>query len=175
MPTVICEECETEFNKEQSQINKTNHNFCSSSCSAKYSNKRRHKKRYCLTCGQQIKGTGKKYCCNHCSQEYRYKEYIKLWLDEKKSGNTKGCQVSRYIHRWIRETQGEKCSVCGWAERNPHTNNVPIHLDHIDGNWKNNSPENLRLLCPNCHSLTATYGGANRGNGRPYVVYKREI
>lgn len=43
---------------------------------------------------------------------------------------------------------------------------IPLEIDHIDGNSENNSEENLRLICPNCHSLTATYKGANRGKGR---------
>ena len=34
------------------------------------------------------------------------------------------------------------------------------------GNFENNSETNLTLLCPNCHSLTPTYKGANKGNGR---------
>ncbi|MEN9582255.1 MAG: hypothetical protein RL641_209 [Candidatus Parcubacteria bacterium] len=38
--------------------------------------------------------------------------------------------------------------------------------DHIDGNWRNNIEENLRLLCPNCDSLTPTFSAFNRGNGR---------
>ena len=43
------------------------------------------------------------------------------------------------------------------------TGNDPKELiDHIDGNALNNSEENLRLLCPNCHSLTSTY--RNTGN-----------
>ncbi len=41
-----------------------------------------------------------------------------------------------------------------------------LEIDHIDGNSDNNSEENLRLVCPNCHSLTSTYRGTNRGNGR---------
>ena len=44
-------------------------------------------------------------------------------------------------------------------------------FQHIDGNSKNNKEENLTLLCPNCHSLTKTYKGANRGNGR-YIEEK---
>ena len=38
--------------------------------------------------------------------------------------------------------------------------------EHIDGNYMNNKEENLILLCPNCHSLTQTYKGANRNHGR---------
>ena len=52
------------------------------------------------------------------------------------------------------------------AQQVEHTNTLPLEIDHIDGNSENNSEENLRLICPNCHSLTANYRGANRGNGR---------
>jgi hypothetical protein len=41
-----------------------------------------------------------------------------------------------------------------------------VEVEHIDGDWQNNNPENLILLCPNCHSLTPTYRGLNRGRGR---------
>ena len=40
------------------------------------------------------------------------------------------------------------------------------NLEHIDGNSENNSLDNLKLLCPNCHSLTPTYKNLNKGNGR---------
>lgn len=39
---------------------------------------------------------------------------------------------------------------------------IPLELDHIDGNNNNNSLNNLRLLCPNCHALTPTYRSKNR-------------
>lgn len=38
----------------------------------------------------------------------------------------------------------------------------------FDGNSENNNENNLTLLCPNWYSLTKTYKGANRGNGRHY-------
>ncbi len=79
------------------------------------------------------------------------------------------------MRRWLKETQGERCALCGWAERNPHSGTIPLHMDHIDGDWRNNRPQNLRLLCPNHHALTATFGALNRGSGRPYTVQKRAL
>lgn len=55
-----------------------------------------------------------------------------------------------------------KCSLCGITEWMGKPS--PIELDHIDGNNKNNSLDNLRLLCPNCHAQTDTYRGKNKGN-----------
>lgn len=50
-----------------------------------------------------------------------------------------------------------KCIVCEcdgtWQDKK-----IVLHVDHIDGNWKNNIKENLRYLCPNCHSQTSNYG-----------------
>ena len=64
------------------------------------------------------------------------------------------------------KNNGEKCMKCGWCEKNPITNKVPIELEHKDGNSENNNLDNLELLCPNCHSLTSTYKALNKGNGR---------
>ncbi len=37
-----------------------------------------------------------------------------------------------------------------------------LHVDHLDGNWLDDRPENVRFLCPNCHSQTPNYCG-NKG------------
>jgi hypothetical protein len=66
--------------------------------------------------------------------------------------------------------------LCGWSEVNPKTKIVPLVADHIDGSWKNNREDNLRLICPNCDSLTSTYAGSNKGNGRPArIISNRAI
>ena len=81
------------------------------------------------------------------------------------NGNTK-YSTSRYIYRYVREQQDGKCKIC---DINTY-NGMPIvlELDHIDGDYTNNTEKNLRCLCPNCHSQTPTYKNRNVGNGRKY-------
>ena len=53
------------------------------------------------------------------------------------------------------------CSLCGQLPF--HNNkNLVLQLDHINGNNMDNRIENLRMLCPNCHSQTTTFSGKNR-------------
>lgn len=57
--------------------------------------------------------------------------------------------------RIVLEEQDYKCDHCDLAEWMGLR--ITLELDHIDGNNKNNVRENLRCLCPNCHSLTDTW------------------
>lgn len=52
----------------------------------------------------------------------------------------------------------EQCALCG-TEPYWRGHRLPLEVDHIDGNWRNSRIENLRFLCPNCHSSTDTYRG----------------
>lgn len=55
-----------------------------------------------------------------------------------------------------------ECSICkndgNWNDRK-----LVLQLDHINGNRKDNRLENLRILCPNCHTQTHTYSGKKNG------------
>lgn len=54
-----------------------------------------------------------------------------------------------------------KCEMCGWHEIS-EDGRVPVELDHINGDHHDNRLENLRILCPNCHSLQLTHRGRNK-------------
>lgn len=57
-----------------------------------------------------------------------------------------------------------KCKICNIDSWNGQK--LSLHLDHINGINTDNTLENLRFLCPNCHSLTSTYCGKNKKNKR---------
>ena len=53
------------------------------------------------------------------------------------------------------------CEFCGWSKA-ASDGRIPLELDHINGDRRDNRLENLRVLCPNCHSLQPTHRGLNR-------------
>ena len=106
-------------------------------------------------------------CFTKKRKEEYYNNYIKRWKDGLENGLRGKITISHLIRKYLFEKYNNKCSECGWNEINKYTNNIPLEVEHEDGDYKNNKEENLKLLCPNCHSLTKTYKGANKGNGRP--------
>lgn len=120
---------------------------------------------YCINCNKPINKRAK-YCSIKCQKEYQYKSYINKWKKDEVDGMRGEYQISLYIKTYLFNKYKNKCARCGWGELNRYTKNIPLEIEHIDGNYKNNNEENLILLCPNCHSLTSTYKGANLNKGR---------
>ncbi len=129
----------------------------------------------CMNCGIENPHPGYKYCSNKCQSDLKFRQYIERWQQGLELGLQNHGVVSRHIKRYLRDKFNNRCAICGWSRTNPITGAVPLVADHIDGNWKNNIESNLRLICPNCDSLTATYAGLNRGKGRAGRVVSNRV
>lgn len=71
-------------------------------------------------------------------------------------------ELSPSVRKFLLAEANYKCSECGWDKINRSTGTVPLEVDHIDGISTNNERSNLKVLCPNCHSLTPTYKSLNK-------------
>lgn len=69
--------------------------------------------------------------------------------------------ISRLKTRLINEGVLEyRCALCG-NEGRWQGKNLVLQLDHVNGIHNDHRLDNLRFLCPNCHSQTDTYAGKN--------------
>ena len=129
---------------------------------------------HCLNgCGNEIKKGAGKYCSLRCQFDKQFKMRLAIFESGRYPARVMNGPDS-FLRKVLRMNLGDACTRCGWCEIHPVTRRVPLEIEHIDGDWRNNQPGNLTLLCPNCHSLTPTYRALNRGRGRARRLGGRE-
>lgn len=144
--------------------------FCDHSCAVKYNNRKRYGEpvmQTCPACGKTFEAWRNKiFCSRKCFVGFGAMTLQRKWLCGEALGNTQLGAFRSFVRPYMLKKHKHKCSKCGWNEINPVTGVSPLAIHHIDGDVFNARPENLELLCPNCHSLTPNYKNLNYGYGR---------
>lgn len=163
-----CQNCGEDF------IGISSRKYCSSSCSATYSNKTRIRKsnkilHSCKNCGKLNKN--KVFCDGKCNGEYKSKLAYREFIEGENKLYSESYSPKSF-KKYILLEQSNKCLICGikneWCEKP-----IVFVMDHIDGNAENNTRVNLRLVCPNCDSQLDTFKSKNKGKGRHFRLKRR--
>lgn len=120
----------------------------------------------------------KKYC-QYCKARLRRKIYNSVLEDNGAFSRRKYCdrkcmalgmekgEVSKHAYHWrARKLRKPACEICG----NDRRGKTGLHVHHRDGDWKNNTAENVVTLCSSCHLKTHWAEGRTHGLKRRMVV-----
>lgn len=130
----------------------------------------------CRRCGSTERAGRRRqgpYCSWVCFNEDRYlrtgsfAKWLAGWQGGEISGTTKDGRPDFRVRQALVFLRGQQCEQCGWDKVNPVSGRVPLHVDHVTGDRSRNRPEDVRLLCPNCHSLTPNYQHLNNPDVAP--------
>lgn len=183
----ICETCNDEFEPKFQ-----NQRFCSKKCAGKHNNPghKGGKGRglmvrpmsnvlVCNMCGKLLTNSQRRantiYCSNKCwGQSRRDKTKRKIIEDIERKGTVDTGNIGKYYEImerkaakiYLLEKHGNRCAICG-VERcvnffSGEEIDIPLIVDHIDGDCLNNNINNFRLLCPICNHLSPTFCGKNK-------------
>ena len=151
-PKKICSRCQLEF---QAPLENPGKTFCSKRCASSRPSPKKNRRKTpvnCKVCGGLLGQGRKKFCSLDCQAEFQ------RGLIAQGLVHQRGC-LRRHLLKI-----NSSCWECGLTEWKGVK--LPLEVDHIDGNATNNLPGNLRMVCPNCHSITHTWKGKNKGFGR---------
>ena len=118
--------------------------------------------RYCRQCGKFMTSGHKLFCSVACSKQAHWdKVFDKIKTSGSFPATTHGETDRRVAKKFIGETSGYKCAICGKAD-------CKLVVDHIDGDACNSQIENVRLLCIDCDRNTPTYKNRPHKANRPW-------
>lgn len=149
---VTCENCGKTVDKSPSAIKHTKHNFCSRSCAAKLLNRlqpRRKRTRTCRSCPTLI-SRGMIYCIS-CNPRYRDPTLAEL-LDNSCHRASIFSIVRQKARIVARRLNQKSCTFCGYNKHVEVAHKKAISSFDLSTKLSIiNHPDNLIVLCPNCH------------------------
>ncbi|QOI72457.1 putative HNH endonuclease [Erwinia phage pEa_SNUABM_50] len=150
----ICLQCNQEIDDKKK--------FCNKSCAAKYNNSHRILSEETKSkISKSLKDREAKFIETENVKAGRLRAGAKrseYAIGKLLSDDFESLSVIRKKKR-VKMEQDNKCLICDLSEWRGSL--LTLEVDHIDGNNMNNSRDNLRALCPNCHSQTETWRGKN--------------
>lgn len=152
--------------------------FCTKSCAAINNNvgkdrwkakRKTHSKKWrpliepaaCLWCGT-LNQKPTQLCSNTCAARFNQEIKAFLWLTGAHTASDPLGEIQGWLVKWLKELVDYTCQNCGWRKFHPLDGKPGVQVDHINGDNKDHRPENLRVLCLNCHWETETYCGRNK-------------